>query len=272
MKMQNILCAYNGNDRAVASLRYAIRIASHYDGWLTGIVRHGRPVIESRFSNQLPQEILDRLQDSDAAKIRKISDDFTAETKARGLAERAEFLEITDDKELVLAEVARLYDLVVTGVPSRDIADTHLAAHPDLVALQSGRPVLVVPDAYARDGLADHAIVAWDGKRSAARALGDAMSVLEDKAKVTVLCVGKEAPRGSERLIRNLRRHGINAELLVTPARGSIGQTVLDTTRDIGAQLIVMGAYEHSKFSHDLFGGPTTDVMEHATVPVFLSH
>ncbi len=87
-----------------------------------------------------------------------------------------------------------------------------------------------------------------------------------------MLCIGKEAPKGSDRLVENLKRRGINVELMIKPKQHAIGQTVLNTTQEIGAQLIVMGAYEHSKFSHDIFGGPTTDVLRKTKVPVFLSH
>lgn len=228
--------------------------------------------METRFSAHLPKEVIASMHENDAKQLREIAESFERETASSNLANRSEFLEIADSEDLALGAFARMYDLVVTGVPSEDVSASHLAAHPDMIALHSGRPVLVVPDAYNREGLADHAVVAWDGKRSAARALGDAMSILEEKAKVTVLCVGKTPPEGSDRLVGNLQRHGINAELLVKPKQHSIGQTVLNTTQEISAQLIVMGAYEHSKFSHDLFGGPTTDVIGNAVVPVFLSH
>ena len=118
----------------------------------------------------------------------------------------------------------------------------------------------------------DHALIAWDGKRCAARALGDAMDILEDKARVTVLEVGKDTVPRTDTLLRNLERHGIDAQLVNKPRHRSIAQTVLDTTEEVGARLIVMGAYEHSRFQHNLIGGVTTDVMAKSTVPVFLSH
>ncbi len=272
MTTRNILCPYNGGSSSIGSLRYAIKIARHHDGWLTGIVRHGRPELETRFGSQLPRDVIDTMHDNDMVRIKEISEVFASEVAAAGLTERAEFLEIEDEDDLILGDFARSFDMVVTGVPKREMAATHLAAHPDLIALRSGRPVLIVPDAYEREGMAGHALVAWDGKRSAARALGDAMSILEDKAKVSILCVGKRSPEGIDRLLVNLERHGINVELITRPKVHSVGQTVLETTRDIGAQLIVMGAYEHSKFSHDLLGGVTTDVISKAHVPLFMSH
>ncbi|MES0828396.1 universal stress protein [Ruegeria sp. SCP11] len=272
MSTRNILCTYNGKDTAISSLRYAIKIAKHHDGWLTGVVRHGRPVLETRFGGQIPREVIKTIHDIDIARIKEVSDSFTRETTASDFAERSEFVEINDEEDLALGKFARSYDLIVTGIPENEVSATHLAAHPDIIALHSGRPILIVPDGYEKEGLAENAVVAWDGKRSAARALGDAMPILEEKAKVTVLCVGKSAPDGTDQLIKNLERHGIDANLIIRPRDHSVGHTILSATREVGAQLIVMGAYEHSKFSHDFFGGATTDVIAGTNVPVFMSH
>lgn len=132
--------------------------------------------------------------------------------------------------------------------------------------------MLVVPDGYDAPDLADHALVAWNGKRSAARALGDAMLGLEDQARVTVLCVGAERVAGSDQLMKTLARHDIDAELRVMPRKGRVSDMILSAAEEASARLIVMGAFEHSKFSHDLVGGVTTDVIRDATVPVFMSH
>ena len=151
-----------------------------------------------------------------------------------------------------------------------------MAVMPDVLALQSGRPVLIVPDGYEAEALAEHAIVAWDGKRAAARAIGGALSILQDKAKVTVLTVGnvslgEELPGGG--IMTLLERHGINASHLHKNAGArSTARVIEETARDISAKLIVMGAFEHSKFAHDLFGGVTTEILKTASVPVFMSH
>lgn len=272
MTIRNILCTYNGSNTSVSSLKYAIRVTQYHEGWLTGIVRHGRPEIETRFGGQLPRDVIETLHQQDAERIKEVSDSFQGEVTSAGLQDRSEFVELEDVADVALSEFSRSFDLIVTGVPEKDMTATHLAAHPDVIALRSGRPVVIVPDGYVTEGIADHAIVAWDGKRSAARAVGDAMSVLEDKPRVTILCVGKSAPDGTDRLITNLKRHGINAELELRPKDHSIGKSIIGAAEDLGAKLIVMGAYEHSKFSHDLFGGVTTDVIDATKVPVFMSH
>ena len=165
--------------------------------------------------------------------------------------------------------------MVITGFHSHQSKEAHRAASPDMIALTSGRPVLIIPQNYSSQELADHAMVAWDGKRSASRALGDAMSILETKPKVTVLTVGNAEPdaRSIEVLLRNLERHKITANHVHRSGRGrKIAIEIEDTAAELGAKLVVMGAYEHSKFSQDIFGGVTHEVMRTTRVPVLMSH
>ena len=272
MTTRNILCAYSGEEARLSGLRYAIKIAQHHQGWLTGVIPHSTPILQTRFGGQLPQDVIRQVVEADRERVERMGARFYLEVERAGLRDRSDFVELADDGSFVLSEFARSFDLIVTGVQTRDSGDIHLAANPDTLALRSGRPVLIVPNDYKSTGLAKHAVVAWDGKRSAARALGDAMPILEEKAKVTILTVGSKPPQGMEQLLLNLKRHGIDASHVQRPRKKSVGQTVLATVDELGAELIVMGAYEHSKFSHDFFGGVTTDVMQDSPVPVFMSH
>lgn len=212
------------------------------------------------------------IQQNEAADVQRAKDAFFDLVAQNDRSDAADFTDIVEQDGGSVASYARTFDMVITAPPTDAFADRHMAASPDMIALQSGRPVLVVPKSYDAPGLSTHVAVAWDGKRAAARAIGDAMPMLESKGKVTVLTVGKTVPAGTDRLIANLQRHGINAVHQPQKKSGSIGATILQATADIGANLIVMGAYEHSKFSHDVFGGVTTDVMAQAKVPVLMSH
>lgn len=272
MSLRNILAAYSGQATRGAALRHAVKLAQHHNAYITGVLRHGRPLLERRFARHIPDHLFASLHAADAKRIAEIAARFEDITTQSGLAGRAEFIDLTPDQGQNLPEFARSFDLVVTGTPTDDADEAHLASQPDLIALQSGRPVLVVPDGFDAPGLADHALVAWDGKRSAARALGDAMPGLETKARVTVLCVGDAPVAGADQLLTNLTRHGIKAELRIAPRRGAIADTILSVAVESAARLIVMGAFEHSKFAHDIFGGVTTDVIRDTPVPVFMSH
>ena len=275
MGIKNILCDYSGNANRGSGLRHGLKLAEHHDAWLTGVLRHGRPVLEKRFELQVPDDVLEKLRQSDAARIRAVKDRFDDLVLEKGRSQKSEFIDLDPRDGLALSEFARSFDLVVTGNHSEDLSEEHMTAHPDLIALRSGRPVLVVPNGYEAPGLAEHALVAWDGKRSAARAVGDAMSILEEKAKVTVLTIGRSAPATvpGGGIVTALQRHGINAGHLHRHREGkTVAETIESVADEIDARLIIMGAYEHSKFAQDIFGGVTNEVLKTARVPVFLAH
>lgn len=272
MSFKSILSAYSGDASKGSGLRYALHLAKHHDAWITGVLRHNQSDLERTLRGSVPKSLLKAFFESEQNRTKEIAQRFNTIASEAGYSERSDFVDLSTQKGASLSSFARAFDLIVTGVHSQLESEAHLSANPDLIALRSGRPVLVVPDGYATQGLAEHALVAWDGKRASARALGDAMSSLEDKATVTLLTVGSKQAPGTDYLLRNLNRHGINARLLLKPKLNSISDTILSAADEISAKLVVMGAFEHSKFSHDVFGGVTTDVIEQAKVPVFLSH
>lgn len=271
MQIKSILCAFSGEDARGAGLRHAVALAHHHGAHLTGVLRHGRSMLEDRYAAHVPQGLLGQLRAADAAHIKEIASRFEAAAEAGGLSGASEFVELDPVRDGPLSAFAHTFDLIVTSVHSDAANEAHLAAHPDMLALKSGRPLLVVPDGYEASGLADRALVAWDGKRSAARALGDAMRILAEKSHVTLLSVGG-TPHGTDRMLVNMKRHGITADARTIARHGSIAATILSEAQADWAKLIVMGAFEHSKFAHDLFGGVTTDVMAKTTVPVFMAH
>lgn len=272
MSIKSILSAYSGDASKGSGLRHALRLAKHHDAWVTGVLRHGQSDLERTLRGSVPQSFLTAFFEAERAQFDEIAERFWKVVATANFEHRCDFVDLNADKGVSLSDFARSFDLVVTGAHTYASNEAHLAANPDLIALRSGRPVLVVPDSYEADGLANHALVAWDGKRSSARALGDAMTGLEAKEKVTLLTVGSAQMPGTEYLLRNLDRHGIDAQIVVKPRQGSIAETILATTQDVSAKVLVMGAFEHSKFSHDMFGGVTTEVIRDASVPVFLSH
>lgn len=272
MSIKSILSAYSGDAAKGSGLRHALRLAKHHDAWLTGVLRHSQSDMERTLRGIVPNEYLKSFFEAEQVRVNEVIERFHAITAQAGLADKCDFVDLSVDKGCSLSEFARPFDLVVTGVHSSDPTENHMSANPDLIALRSGRPVLVVPDNFEAAGLAEHALVAWDGKRASARALGDAMSTLEEKAKVTLLTVGSTPAPGTEILLRNLERHAIDVDLILKPRQKSIADTILSTAQQVSAKLVVMGAFEHSKFSHDVFGGVTTDVMRDTDVPVFLSH
>lgn len=272
MSIKTILNAYSGEAAKGSGLRYALMLARHHDAWVTGVLRHGPSSLERSLRKQVPKAFLKSFEEAEATRLAEVAQRFADIAAEKGWSERSDFVDLNLSEGISLSAYARPFDLVVTGAHSHIENEEHLSANPDLIALRSGRPVLVVPDGYEAETPAPHALVAWDGKRSSARALGDAMEVLEEKAQVTILTVGSAPAPGSDVLLRNLERHGIKAKLILKPRKKSIAKTILTTAQDEGAKVVIMGAFEHSKFSHDVFGGVTTDVIGENDVPVLLSH
>jgi nucleotide-binding universal stress UspA family protein len=274
MSIKNILIAHSGSSGFPSSLGHAAKIAAKHNAWLTGVYGGSTSYFEHVLG--LTEDLLDKLGNVRHKKIEASRILFNDVTAAAGISERSRFLLPDEIGKLSLPEIARNFDFIVTGYQSKLPTDEFRAVSPDLMALQSGRPVLVVPDAYNTEQLASHALVAWDGKRSAARALNDAMHILEEKPrKVTVVTVGSGLDKmpDSADILTHLERHGIHAEHIERSKIGkSIANTIQQTAAELDAKLIVMGAYEHSKFSQDLFGGVTHEVIRNTRVPVFMSH
>jgi nucleotide-binding universal stress UspA family protein len=147
------------------------------------------------------------------------------------------------------------------------------------VLLQSGRPLLLIPYAGRFDGLGRNPLIAWTETRESARAVHDALPLLEYAEKVTALTVippsaaAVDAPPPAAELARHLRRHGIQATALRSVAEDiPDADALLSYVCDVGADLLVMGGYGHSPLRERLRGGVTRSLLRHMTVPVLMSH
>ena len=274
MSFKNLLLTFSGGAAFASSLSHAIKLANHHEAWLTATMRNGRSFFD-RYGGGLTSELREELKGADDAETASAIAQFETAVRDAGLTNRAEFIPPERLGNTLPSEFARSYDLVITGFQSDLIGEEHHVVRPDLIALYSGRPVLVVPETYSAPALSDHVLVAWDGKRAAARALGDAMGLIDGKREVTILSVGTDAAgeTTSTSLLRHLERHGISAKHLQRSAQSrSVATVIEDTAKEVGAKLIVMGAFEHSKFAQDIFGGVTHKLLKTAHVPVFMSH
>ncbi|MEM8740222.1 MAG: universal stress protein [Pseudomonadota bacterium] len=273
MSIKNILLSYNGSDASEAALKLARLMAQKYEAHLTGLLSYGPQAIISSYAGYLPEGVVEQIAESDRQLRRDIERSFRAAT-ADDPANRIHFSDVFSSADDGLMEMARCFDLIVLGAHGGDSAVPHMEPHPDIVARHSGRPVLVVPRAYDADRLSEHALVAWDGGRAASRALADAMQILETKTEVTLLTVGDPSETEALRdITAHLMRHGIKVTPRVKAREGRrIANVILDAVGEAEAGLLVMGAYEHSKFAEDLFGGVTNAVLQGSHVPVLMSH
>ncbi len=276
MPVKNLLVAFDGNAPSESALALAIRIAQRHDAHLTGLLTQPLPLYPTPVGAWVDQNIMEMLVRSQKKHAAAVSKHFEERCAADGMTQRTSFFAVEGVPDARFAEFARTYDLVVIGQPQGEFWEPLREPHPDAVAMMSGRPVLVAPR-ILRDGApADGAVLAWDGGRAAARALGDAMGTVLNGGPMTVLHVGEDKgeARGSGRdVMEHLSRHGIHAELLVLPRAGRpVAEVLLEITEVSGSGLLVMGAYEHSRIGEALFGGPTRDVLRQSKIPVLVAH
>lgn len=178
----------------------------------------------------------------------------------------------------------RYVDLIVLGQPDPDDTLAMLSRPlPEEVALAVGRPILVVPYAGSWQEIGRRVLVGWDASREATRAVNDAMPLLRDARTVTILCVDPVASPGDHGaghgevpgadIALHLARHGIKATIEATVSAGiGVGNTLLSRASDLEADLLVMGAYGHSRVRELLLGGATRTVLESMTLPVLMAH
>lgn len=174
----------------------------------------------------------------------------------------------------VVAEHARLHDVSVIGSQKSGLLNERMVA--EYLMFESGRPVIVVPEAYDMPYQNDALAVAWDNTPAAARALGDSITLLEPAAMHFLTIVGeKQLPTDldSNALVTVTGRRGVKADHVNAALFGrSIAAALQDESRAAGANMLVMGAFGHSRWRSFVLGSATADILDNTEMPVLLSH
>lgn len=184
------------------------------------------------------------------------------------------------DPSETVALHGRYADLIVLGQLDRDDMPASLfRALPEEVALAVGRPLLIVPYIGTCGAIGRRVLIGWDASREATRAVNDALPLLTAAHSVTILAVdpktgiaGHGEMPGTD-IALHLARHGVKAVVETAKSGGvDIGNILLSRAGDIEADLLVMGAYAHSRVRELLLGGATRTILECMTIPVLMAH
>lgn len=177
----------------------------------------------------------------------------------------------------VISQLARFADLVILPRPYDDSGDVQTEVILEAVLFAGIAPVLVVPANGLPGTFPQRGVLGWDGSREALRAARAALPFLQETAEahVTVVENGRhsEGPEPGRELCTMLDRHGVKCALDVIPrAKSRISEVLLDHVAAKSADLLVIGAYGHSRFREAILGGATRELLEKAEVPLFLAH
>ena len=175
----------------------------------------------------------------------------------------------------------RASDLIIVSQQNRDdVEAAHENEFVEQTLLTAGRPVMVLPSSGDFPVVGERVLLCWDGSREAARALADAAPLLQGASHVVVLTMDEGAATRNvesipfEDLASYCVAHGIPApDHVRRDIKGvGVGSTILNAAADYSADLIVMGAYGHSKFREWAMGGATASILKSMTVPIMFSH
>ncbi|MFQ6018033.1 MAG: universal stress protein [Kiloniellaceae bacterium] len=215
-----------------------------------------------------------------ARRVRRVFDDFLREkgVAAAGGAEAGEqvsagWFEDLPPGDSAVGMHARLFDIIVVGRPVTGMSAPAMSTL-EAVLFDSGRPILIAPPEAPRS-LGETVVIAWNGSTETARAIALAMPLLARARRVVVLAVeGVMVPGPSAaEAAQHLERNGIGAESREVPAGGrSGGEAILAEAESLSADLLVKGAYTHSRLRQMIFGGATSHILAEAGLPVFMAH
>lgn len=277
MAFKDILVALNSypDPTPVSAVEDAVSVAAALGAHLAALACETRVQLPGHF---VSASLVSGIMASEAGKSRKNAHDllaaFDAAAKKAGILhetilEKCITLEVPD----ILVEYARLRDLTILPMPAA--SDQWYA---EAIIFGSGRPTLILPESPKRRPFQLGTVaVAWDFSRAAARAISDALPMLELARQVRIVTVVNEkaldTKRSDEELAKNLARHGVDVVLDKVDAKGkSIGAVLESYTASQGADLLVMGAYGHTRLREFVLGGATRSLLSKPPLPILFSH
>jgi len=280
MQFKNIMVYLDQGNSNQARVDSALAIASTHGAALTGVVLIAQP--SSAILQRLGITNAPAIHEKSRADAQESIDQFHEQAAAAGVEADVLKLECLEgDAPAKLSRVARVYDLSILRQANPDSDNTaFVAGLSEEVMFSSGRPVLYMPYIGAHQIPFKRGLIAWDGSRSSARAVHDALPLLENMDQVTILVIDSNTMEPSsdgvmpgEGLSRHLHRHGISSEIQhLMRGDSSTSTLVLNELANTGADLLVMGGYGTPKLREIILGGVTRTVLEMMTAPVFMSH
>jgi nucleotide-binding universal stress UspA family protein len=260
--------AGQGEPKHVAA---AIAVAKAHGAGLAGVCAVDLPTLpvyaEAPIGADLMEQELERRR-KEAARLEAAFRDAARQAKVA-----ATWTTVEGDPVSVAREYGRAADLVVLAQASPDAGAE--AGDAEEIVLSLGRPALLVPYVGANEPIGERVLAAWNGSREATRALHDALPFLTRAKSVTLVAIDPADgfQVGAERMLSHLARHGVKAELRKLVSGGlDVGDVLLNAVSDQGADLVVMGAYGHSRIRELVLGGATRTIFRQMTAPVLLSH
>jgi nucleotide-binding universal stress UspA family protein len=275
---KDLLVVLDTGKSCAARIDVATHLGGRHGAHVTGLYVSPPPQVPAMIESQLTPELVELQMRTLGEAQGRVQELFRRRAEVPGIA--TEWRAREGEPGEVGTLHARYADLAIVGQADPEADELGSTSDlPERLVLGSGRPVLVVPYVGTFKTVGQRVLVAWNASREATRAVNDAMPLLETASKVTVLAINPhpglhghgEVPGADIAL--HLARHGVRAEAASVKSDDvKVGALLLSQAADLDADLIVMGAYGHSRLRELVLGGATREILQSMTVPVFLAH
>jgi nucleotide-binding universal stress UspA family protein len=275
MTYKTVVALFENEESAPVVAQAAIDIGSIHNGHIIGL--HGEAVdplpIYSPFDVPDPT-LMASIYEAAAKKRADLEGIFNKTVGASGIPNEWRVYRGTSGSTSTgMVETTRCADLVISGQPRAGFP----SEFNDLL-FESGRPILFIPWIARKFEGFNRVVIAWDGSREAARATFDSIPFLRVAKAVEIFSVDPQDTRnqsasmsGSD-IAASLDRHGIKTTIATIASSGLATSAIIENhVSDVSADLLVMGAYSHSRFRETVFGGVTRTLLESMTVATLMS-
>jgi nucleotide-binding universal stress UspA family protein len=256
---------------------YAVSVAAALQAHLTGIAFIYDPVVPISGTGYIPADVIESQRADNETAAEAAIKDFTTATDRAGISAEPQMLtaSLTGAADQ-FARMARRFDLAIVGQAQPEMSTMEQIIG-ETTLFESGRPMIMVPYIQKAPFKTDNVIICWDGSRTAARAVADAIPILGKSSRIEIVSVTNE--RGKEDEIegadigQHLARHGLKVDVhRVSRGNIDVADALLSHAADSAADLMVMGGYGHSRLREFVLGGVTRSIFQSMTLPVLLSH
>ena len=276
MSFRTILVHMDVNERGQRNLAAAVSLAESYDTHISGLYVKPPTSLPSYASVHVPPEVFEMIERDQEKLADQAEGQFNEILTKAGREGRSDWQYASGPIAETIARIGRCSDLLVIGQENEDVDNAAYSEVPDDVVISAGRPVLIVPYTGIDKTLGDRILIAWDHSRESARAVADALPFLKRASVVSVVSVDPRQEEGDipgADIARYLSEHNIKATVTrFTDKALAVDDVLLNQAADSGADMMVMGAYGHSRLREMVLGGVTRHILDHMTVPVLMSH
>lgn len=288
MSLKTILVPLGGTDNDPVALNAALSVARDFDAHVEALFvrldpRDAVPMLGEGMSGAMVDEIMRAAETEANTHLLAARRHFDEAIQAAGIELRdapttveepsARWREIVGRTDEVVPAEARLADLLVFAHTDPD-QDAQGYATMETALMTGGRPLMLVPKVVPAE-IGRTVALAWNGTIEAARAVSGALPFIRSADRVLVLTAETSVTQAAagRRIAEYLAWQGINPELtIVKPGSEPVGQAVTEKAAELGADLLVMGGYGHSRMREMILGGVTRYVLNHAGLPVLMAH